>query len=74
MVLSKAVGFQYVPASLIEQQGQWLLLIAVSVLELLPRQEPCKWHHGVLHVHDAPLLLVNVRGINDQALQLVQRQ
>lgn len=56
---------------LVEHQVKGLLLVAVSVLELLPRKKPCKRHHRVFHVHDASLLLVNVRGIDDQALQLI---
>lgn len=59
---------------LIKEQRQRLLLVGISILELLPRKESCKRHHCVLHIHDASLLLVNVGGIDDQALQLVQLQ
>ena len=62
------------PHPSIEKQRQRLLLIGISILEFLPRKEFCKRHHGVLHVHDASLLLVDVGGINNQALQLVQGQ
>lgn len=62
------------PLPLIKEQRQRLLLVGISILEFFPRKKSCKRHHGVLHVHDASLLLVNVGGIDDQALQLVQLQ
>lgn len=62
------------PSRSIEEQRQRLLLVGISILEFLPRKKSCKRHHCVLHVHDASLLLVNVGGVDDQALQLVQLQ
>ena len=60
--------------SSIEKQVQWLFGIRVSLLELRPRQPARERHHGVLHVQHAPLLLVDMRRVNDQPLETIERQ
>lgn len=56
------------PGYLVEQQCERLFLVRVFLFQFLLCKEFCKWHHRVLHVHDASFLLVNVRGIDDQTL------
>lgn len=57
-----------------KQQRQRLLFIGVSVLKFFLGKEFRKWHHRILHVHDAALLLVNVGSVNDDTMQTFQRQ
>lgn len=59
---------------LIEQQCQRLLLIPVSILELFAGQKARQWHHGILHVHNTALLLIDVGSIHDNTLQVVEAQ
>lgn len=59
---------------LIEQQRQRFLLGPIAVFEFGSSQKSGKWHHGVLHVHYAPLLLIDMRGIHDEPLQSIQTQ
>lgn len=59
---------------LIEQQRQRLLLVHVSGLELVERQEPRQRQHRVLHVHYASLLLVNVGSIHHDAPEVLEGQ
>lgn len=63
-----AVNWEY----LVEEKSQGLLAGGISVLELLPRQEAGKRHHGILHVHDAAQFLINVRGIDHNTSQIAE--
>ncbi|OWT43145.1 hypothetical protein VFPPC_17679 [Pochonia chlamydosporia 170] len=58
---------------LVEQQRQRLLLGRVTFFKLCPRQEPCKRHHCILHVHNTAFLLVDMRSIYHKTLKIVQR-
>ena len=51
-----------------------LLIRDVAVLKLLPREKLDQWHHGLSHVNDAPLLLIDVGSVHNDPLQAVKRQ
>ena len=51
-----------------------LLGVDVAVLQLLAGEQLDKRHHGLLHVHDAALLLVDVRAVHDNPLEALERQ
>ena len=58
----------------IEEQIYGILLLGISLLKLLSRQPFDKGDHGLLHVHDTPLLLVNVRCVDDDSLEIFHGQ
>lgn len=58
----------------VKDQIHMLLLRRVAVLKLLPREELDQWHHRLSHVDDAPLLLIDVGGVNNDPLQAVKGQ
>lgn len=72
--IQEAASSFWAEGYLIEQQRQGLLLVHVSALELVERQEPRQRQHRVLHVHNASLLLVNVGCIHDDAPEVLERQ
>ena len=58
----------------VKHQGKVLLFGRVPLLELLSGEQVGKWHHCVLHFQDATFLLVDMGGIYNQTLQVVDRK
>ncbi len=52
-----------------KQQRQRPFLVGISILKFFFANKFGERHHCVLHVHDAALLLVNVRGVDDNTMQ-----
>lgn len=60
--------------SLVEHKLNLVIRVGKPVLELFPGQPFGKGYHGLPHVQDSSLLLINVRGVNDDPLQVFNRQ